>query len=303
MTTQGPPDTSPGCDCDLCCAGVGCGRARELPSHILEMVFPHVWDVDGKPRGVVHRLEQRAETLVARDYGIDETGARIADIAPPVARAFADVVHVMQNATTAEWRRIADRGAEPDQDPLDALLADIDAEIARYASEIVRELAADNGPSAVRADCARRALVRLRDRIGSAPPASSPLEETLRGYIAKPGTRSQGEVRSPAPNLKAVLYGRPIEATAHLAALSQLLVSLSLDDAQRRKGIDDARTYLDRAGEKVPREIELDGMLRVVLERERRVVTAAKRVVQAASLRKDDPLATEHGELEHALER
>lgn len=191
-----------------------------------------------------------------------------------------------------------------------AVYRKIDEEIAGYIAVIVRQLEDDNGPSAVRADCARRALVRLRKRLG-ANAETNPLEETLRGYVEDPKTRSQGEVRSPAaqsigPRLKdrdakKLLYGGPCEAVAHLAALSRLVASVSAgDDCDEQ--IDLARDYLRDASQKVPREVELDGTLRMVLAREKRVVDAAKRVIAAASLRTDDPLATEHGELEHAIE-
>jgi hypothetical protein len=79
----------------------------------LEAVDPHVWDVDGAPRGIVFRIEQSGPTLTAVIAGRDGNGAMVGDIRPPTTCAFADVVRVMQNATPAEWREIADRTAEP----------------------------------------------------------------------------------------------------------------------------------------------------------------------------------------------
>jgi hypothetical protein len=71
--------------------------------------IPHVWDVDGEPRGVRHEIVRDGDDLIIRDAGIDASGA-IAG--PPHERRIRllTVVHALLNMTDAELTKAEHRG-------------------------------------------------------------------------------------------------------------------------------------------------------------------------------------------------
>lgn len=80
----------------------------------IELRFPHVWDVNGRPRGVMHRLTLRGETLVVEDVGLDEHGEPLDIGADRTEIPFVEAVHVLLNATPEERARL---GVERTQRP------------------------------------------------------------------------------------------------------------------------------------------------------------------------------------------
>ena len=67
---------------------------------VLRIDIPHVWDVDGKPRGVRHEIELVGETLVVRDAMLGPDGEVLSSHERKVALTTA--VHAMLNMTDSE---------------------------------------------------------------------------------------------------------------------------------------------------------------------------------------------------------
>lgn len=69
---------------------------------MIKIDIPHVWDVDGKPRGVRHSILLDGDDVIVSDVCLDENGAEI-DACPhrrtiPLTR----VVHCLLNLTDEE---------------------------------------------------------------------------------------------------------------------------------------------------------------------------------------------------------
>lgn len=119
----------------------------------IEFRFPHVWDVNGRPRGVMHRLTLRGETLVVEDVGLDEHGELLDIGADRAEIPFVDAVHILLNLTPEERARF---GAERTQRPTGLRF------ISAVETIIECTQLAERAPNAMRKEIAR--LTRERDR-------------------------------------------------------------------------------------------------------------------------------------------
>lgn len=74
--------------------------ARQYPR--LGTEIPHVWDVDGKARGVVHELIQEGTELVVRESWTENGKPYHSD---QIRLPFDQAVHILLNLTSAERER------------------------------------------------------------------------------------------------------------------------------------------------------------------------------------------------------
>lgn len=75
----------------------------------LSINISHVWDVDGKPRGISHSMTLDGDDLVIQDVGLDEKGLRLSGEIRRIN--FLTAVHALLNLSddelaTAERRLI-----------------------------------------------------------------------------------------------------------------------------------------------------------------------------------------------------
>ena len=75
-----------------------------MDKQTLSVKIPHVWDVDGKPRGVAHELILEGETLTVKDFCLDEHGQEMdAGKARQISSMpFTQAVHILLNLTVQE---------------------------------------------------------------------------------------------------------------------------------------------------------------------------------------------------------
>lgn len=177
------------------------------------------------------------------------------------------------------------------------VFAKIDAYVDELAHVVLQELGAGNGPSAVRADFARRTLVDLRNRLGSRAPDNS--LALLRVQPPDPPV-GEGELRVAFARLERIKNAAVAMHAALLGGGGYYLARGELGDAlaDRTSNLDDVarRRELD-FGRKAPgRDLEREE------QRAKRIESSARLVVKAASLRADDPLESEHSVLALALQ-
>lgn len=138
----------------------------------LEIRCPHVWDVDGRARGVMHRLTLRGETLVVEDVGLDEHGEPLDVGVDRTEIPFVDAVHILLNLTPEERARLGvertQRPADPTSPLAEQVLTMVHAFPDSGRKDAVRSLAAQ--VAAMEADHAR--LARERAEIDEAASAT-----------------------------------------------------------------------------------------------------------------------------------
>ncbi len=102
-------------------ARVDAGRREGEAWGILRITHPHIWDVDGHVRGTVHELELDHGVLAVREYTIDGSGVRGADVTPEVSMPFLDAVHILLNLTEEERRAFGAGRTQPPEGDVEVI--------------------------------------------------------------------------------------------------------------------------------------------------------------------------------------
>lgn len=193
----------------------------------IEFRFPHVWDVNGRPRGVMHRLTLRGETLVVEDVGLDEHGEVLDVGADRTEIPFVDAVHILLNLTPEERARF---GIERTQRPTGLrFISAVETIVECTQRPADTGQLAERAPNVLREEIARLTLERDRefDRAENAERA----ERIARSNEAAARTHVRAEVR--ASILESIQMAKA-EGGAHHAAVGWLAGLLATLDADAR---------------------------------------------------------------------